>query len=403
MERKLFPTVLQISLAFLWAVVALLLISLSQSIINPGLVLWINELLVFTAPILWFVKSKQLNWKEVCRLKPVSGEVMKLSVLIGFAVFPLFYIISVIIEVILNLSVGSFIELTTFMETTRSGGLIFILFATGIMFLAPFFEELFFRGFIQSGLGGYSTKKGWILAGILFGVVHFGNGISNAIGAIFLGLLLSYIAYATESIWPTIIIHGIVNCLSAILIHIPGYFGLFLPITFIFSPLSLGLGTFFLVYFLRRLPKTKKEITGIFKIGFRAISVLLVSVLILGSFVIGELNSRLQPSIPMETSTITAGKIEHGLPLVTIEIKEPSALYFAYDLEAKVLDAELTLQDQDGEILYTIITGQSLDITLYDFKTLESLVPGTYSLLLLGTAEELKVNIQWQVQGKENN
>ena len=61
------------------------------------------------------------------------------------------------------------------------------------------------------------------MAGLLFGLIHLGNHISNAIASVFIGLLLSYLAYATGSIVPTIIVHGVVNGLSAILIHIPAF------------------------------------------------------------------------------------------------------------------------------------------------------------------------------------
>lgn len=78
-----------------------------------------------------------------------------------------------------------------------------------IVCVTPLFEEWLFRGIIlNSFLQRYSFFKAIFLSAILFALLHGGLQILTAA---FLGILTGYIYYATKSIWPGIVLHGINN------------------------------------------------------------------------------------------------------------------------------------------------------------------------------------------------
>jgi membrane protease YdiL (CAAX protease family) len=79
--------------------------------------------------------------------------------------------------------------------------------------VAPFVEEVFFRGFVFSGLRG---KWGWPKAALvsagLFAVAHV---IPTSILPIFiLGLIFAFLYQASGSIWPAILMHMLTNSVA---------------------------------------------------------------------------------------------------------------------------------------------------------------------------------------------
>lgn len=398
MEISTTPSKSTSSLSFLFVVLALLGASSLNRFLNSGAILWINELIIFTAPIFWFTKKQNVSWKKLCKLNPISKKVYQLTIIIGFSIYPIFLVLSSLVEIILNSTIGHYYELNYFMETTRETSLYFFLFITGIMILAPIFEELFFRGFLQNGLGGYQQKSGWILAGFLFGAVHFANHISNAIGAIFLGLVLSYIAFRTNSIWPTIIIHAIVNILSATLIHIPQYFGFTLSLNLLFSPIIVGLAITILIISLRQLPQGPKEDFTPNSFGIKPMIPIIIALLILGSIAVVEINSRIAAP-NTESSSITAGEIDQALLIANIEIEAAGAnLHLEYYIKADNFNGNLLLQTENGNEIWTSPTQIGQDLTIQSFQSFENLQVGSYSLIFIGTATGLEIETSWMIR-----
>lgn len=85
------------------------------------------------------------------------------------------------------------------------------------IFVAPFSEEIFFRGFLQ----GILTKKFGLHKGIAFTVAVFSvlhtayiPYSSAFLSIIFMGFVLSYVKHQTHSIIPCIVIHFLNNILA---------------------------------------------------------------------------------------------------------------------------------------------------------------------------------------------
>lgn len=85
--------------------------------------------------------------------------------------------------------------------------------------VAPFVEELFFRGFAFAGL---STRWGWIWGAVgsasLWGLAHLGNSgyLYVVPPIIMIGILFSWGYYYSRSIWPPIAAHLMFNLIQMI-------------------------------------------------------------------------------------------------------------------------------------------------------------------------------------------
>ena len=82
----------------------------------------------------------------------------------------------------------------------------------GVIF-APIVEELFFRGFLFQG---FRQKYGWVngafLSSAIFGVAHLDP--VALIPTFILGFLLAYMYHRSNTVWPSIILHVLVNAMG---------------------------------------------------------------------------------------------------------------------------------------------------------------------------------------------
>ena len=83
--------------------------------------------------------------------------------------------------------------------------------------IAPFCEEVFFRGFVFPGLR-HGMPLGWaiIISSLLFGVAHADPGSFPVLFV--LGLALAFLRWRTQSIWPCIMLHMLNNGIAALVI-----------------------------------------------------------------------------------------------------------------------------------------------------------------------------------------
>lgn len=101
----------------------------------------------------------------------------------------------------------------------RSKDAPFTTYATliGAVFIAPFCEEIFFRGFVFPGLlRGMSVGWATVISSLLFAVTHADPGSFAVLFII--GLALAFLRWRTNSIWPGIMLHALNNGLAAIVI-----------------------------------------------------------------------------------------------------------------------------------------------------------------------------------------
>jgi membrane protease YdiL (CAAX protease family) len=88
--------------------------------------------------------------------------------------------------------------------------------------LAPFFEELFFRGFIQPLLSRtFGFWAGIVLTAILFGSLHapeYQFAWQYAVAVSIVGLVLGWVRARAQSIIPSTVMHGAYNSVFVVLL-----------------------------------------------------------------------------------------------------------------------------------------------------------------------------------------
>jgi len=77
-------------------------------------------------------------------------------------------------------------------------------------------EELFFRGFVLSGLRKLGMVPAILVCALLFGLAH--SSIYRLIPTMFIGGLLTWLVWRTGSVWCSVVAHAINNGLAATLV-----------------------------------------------------------------------------------------------------------------------------------------------------------------------------------------
>jgi membrane protease YdiL (CAAX protease family) len=101
-----------------------------------------------------------------------------------------------------------------FHEFPRTTGGI-VLFVILVVFMAPLFEEIFFRGFL---FRGFSSSWGWVagacVSAAVFGIAHLQLDVFVPLFA--LGFALAWVYKRTGSLWTAIAFHALFNALSVL-------------------------------------------------------------------------------------------------------------------------------------------------------------------------------------------
>lgn len=99
-----------------------------------------------------------------------------------------------------------------------------LLFAFVTAIVAPFTEELFFRGFLFKGL---REKYGWVNAlmfsSIIFALFH--GEIATLIPTFLLGALFAYMYQRSESVFPGMFLHFAVNAMGTVVFLLANQMG----------------------------------------------------------------------------------------------------------------------------------------------------------------------------------
>lgn len=99
------------------------------------------------------------------------------------------------------------------------GGLALAIALGGVA--VPIAEELFFRGFIYTGLRHrWGLRVAVTVSAVIFSLVHMVPGVLLPIFA--MGVLFALLFEATDSLWPCILLHGLINSLA----FVAAYFAL---------------------------------------------------------------------------------------------------------------------------------------------------------------------------------
>jgi membrane protease YdiL (CAAX protease family) len=183
------------------------------------------EALTFGA-IWWFIRRRKASLRAIGWRKPALWD--PLYALAGFAAYFVGYVVllTIVTHIFPSLNVNQKQQLGF---TNASGTVNLWLTFISLVVLPPLAEETVFRGFVFTGL---RTKLKPVVAALLtsalFATAHleFGSGQPllwvAALDTFTLSLVLCYLRYKTDSLWPGIFLHGLKNGIafvSLFLIH----------------------------------------------------------------------------------------------------------------------------------------------------------------------------------------
>lgn len=208
------PTILEANLLYLILGILLFLLGsyVQRREICSGLL--ITEYLIIMLPNLIFLKIKGLSLKDTLRLNKISLKQIAYIVLIMIFSYPIAVFLNTLVLNILNLFGEPSISTVPIPDTKEK--YLLSLFVIG---LTPgICEEIMFRGTILRAYERIGKAKAIIYSAVLFGIFHL--NLQNLLGPIFLGFILATILYKTNSIFASMMAHGISNTIAMTL----GYF-----------------------------------------------------------------------------------------------------------------------------------------------------------------------------------
>lgn len=126
----------------------------------------------------------------------------------------LIYLLNVAISAVSNGIIQSFgyKNYTTAEPSSLSPVELFFFELLLVAILPAICEEFLHRGVLLQGIRSIGYKKAILISGLLFGLIHF--SITQTIYATVIGILLGFVAIASKSIFPAIIIHFTNNAIS---------------------------------------------------------------------------------------------------------------------------------------------------------------------------------------------
>ena len=164
-----------------------------------------------------------MTWREL-GLRPMpAGRALWIGVLAGFGGL----VITGILEALLAQFGLRSNQLDQFSFVRNDGPAAFALVLVSGVILAPFIEELFFRGFL---FGAYRQRQplwvAYLASGLLFTVLHLEPARMNVaqmlglgVGIFVLGTLLAWLYQKTGSLFPSIIAHAFNNAVGLVLYY----------------------------------------------------------------------------------------------------------------------------------------------------------------------------------------
>ena len=182
----------------------MLLAAMVSTEISLLLVLWIR-----------IIRPGVISWRDMGLTTAHLGQRLLIGIATGFAIF----VGAGIIEFILSQLGIQQTQISQFEPVKNASLLEFVLLLLAGAVLAPFVEEMFFRGYIFKGVTVQKgLVQGYLSSALIFAAAH-GN-VQAALPIFVIGLILAYVFRHTESVIPTMIGHAINNGIAFIVLYL---------------------------------------------------------------------------------------------------------------------------------------------------------------------------------------
>ena len=165
-------------------------------------------------PLGYFLISQQQPILKILRLRKVSRRIIVNTLLFGSGILILSDELDRLIQVFIP-APDYIVNMSSLMHPETVAG--FIIFIIAVVMVAPFGEEILFRGFLQQFLEKHwkDSTKAVLITSLFFAMIHLNP--YWMIQIYFLGLILGFLAWRTESVVPSLILHGLNNAMAIIL------------------------------------------------------------------------------------------------------------------------------------------------------------------------------------------
>ncbi|MBD3165020.1 CPBP family intramembrane metalloprotease [bacterium] len=190
------------------------------------LIFMLNQAVIIL-PVLLFLRTTRRDILGELRIRPVPRNMLLHGALAGVGLAVVGDELTRLIDLIVPIpeEIG---EALRMLMTYDSGFDFLVIFAT-ICLIAPLVEEMLFRGFIQRWTEGrIGVTNGVMLTSALFAFVH-GNKYF-VIPILIMAVVIGAIAWRTESVWPSVALHGTNNLIGFVTANVweddPGWYSL---------------------------------------------------------------------------------------------------------------------------------------------------------------------------------
>ena len=165
-------------------------------------------------PLGYFLISQQQPILKILRLRKVSRHIIVNTLLFGGGILILSDELDRLIQVFIP-APDYIVDMSSLMHPETVAG--FIVFIIAVVLVAPFGEEILFRGFLQQFLEKHwkDSTKAVLITSLFFAMIHLNP--YWMIQIYFLGLILGFLAWRTGSVVPSLILHGLNNAMAIIL------------------------------------------------------------------------------------------------------------------------------------------------------------------------------------------
>jgi uncharacterized protein len=184
---------------------------------NSGIL--ITEFVLIALPGFLYVMLRKSNLRQELRF----NKIKLMDILLIVFIFMCGYPVAVFFNLLGSIFVSIFGKLITSpipIANSFNEYFVLLLIVAGS---AGICEEILFRGLIMRGYESLGKWQSIIFTAVLFSMLHI--NIQNILGPLFLGILLGYVVYTTNSIFAGMIGHFINNAISVTI----GFFVMQLP------------------------------------------------------------------------------------------------------------------------------------------------------------------------------
>lgn len=165
-------------------------------------------------PLFYYLYSRKRSFVDSLRLNPISPHIIIHTIVlaIGFSVISdeLGRLISLIVP-----TPDYIIDIDNILMPDNALGLFMMIIVLTVV--APIGEELLFRGFLQKFLEDHwkDVTRAVLVTSLFFALIHLNP--YWAIQIYILGVVLGYVAWRTQSIYPSLVFHGIINGMALLI------------------------------------------------------------------------------------------------------------------------------------------------------------------------------------------